>query len=221
MNSGRPTIAKSMILAAILALAAPAAAADPLAPLDKHSGGVAAALGPNVLGTVALRAGVTIYDARFRRVARTDASAPAVLAAAAPLRGLAPTEQLARAKRLVEARVRFGTDAEVMKVADLWANAGETLERGRGDEEDIAIAEMQVLKAAGFPAQDLYLTIGRHRQGAHIVLMARTPQGYFMLDRLLAAPVRADRQGAAAFKPVVSVGQDGSWVHGYRSAFAH
>jgi hypothetical protein len=32
-----------------------------------------------------------------------------------------------------------------MKVADLWANAGETLERGAGDSEDIAVVEMLVL----------------------------------------------------------------------------
>jgi predicted transglutaminase-like cysteine proteinase len=42
-----------------------------------------------------------------------------------------------------------------MGVADFWANAGETLRRGTGDAEDIAIAKMQVLKAAGFDPKDL------------------------------------------------------------------
>jgi len=161
---------------------------------------------------------VTIYDARFRRVARTDAAAPSVVEAARSLRGLPPSEQLRRAHALVRARVHYMSDPDSMKVADLWANAGETLAAGHGDDEDLAIAEMQVLKAAGYEPGNLFLTVGRSRRsGAHVVLLARTPEGYQMLDQSLPAPVDADFQ-SAAFKPVVSVGTSGSWVHGYRSA---
>lgn len=214
------TIVAITIFAALGASAAPAR--DPLAPLDTPETCWSCALpsnpGPSAFGSIALRAGVTIYDARFRRVARTDAHAPMVVETAEALRGLAPQDQLRRAHALVRERVRYMSDPDSMKVADLWANAGETLAAGHGDDEDAAIVEMQVLKAAGFAAEDLFLTVGRsQRSGAHVVLLARTPQGYQMLDQSLAEPVAADSQ-SAAFKPVVSVGTSGSWVHGYRQA---
>ena len=122
---------------------------------------------------------------------------------------------------MIRQRVHYMSDPDSMKVADLWANAGETLIAGHGDDEDSAIAEMQVLKAAGYPADDLFITVGKSRAtGAHIVLLARTPGGYKMLDQALAEPVDADSR-LNSFKPVVSVGTSGSWVHGYRTASLH
>ena len=155
-------------------------ARDPLAPLDTPETCLSCAPSrdgaPSAYGSVALRAGVTIYDARFRRVARTDARAPIVVDAARSLRGLPPEEQLRRAHAMIRDRVRFMSDPDSMKVADLWANAGETLKAGHGDDEDLAIVEMQVLKAAGFDPDDLFLTVGKSKKvGAHIVLLARTP----------------------------------------------
>ena len=161
---------------------------------------------------------MTIYDARFRRVARTDANAPIVRSAAAPLAGLGHIAQLKRAKQIVAGRVHYKSDPDAMRVADLWANAGETLQSGQGDDEDIAIATMQLLKAAGYPEKDLYLSVGRHpAQGAHIVLLARTEAGYYMLDHLQPSPVRVNA-ATSSFRPIVSIGKDGSWVHGYRNA---
>ena len=204
----------------IAAIAGPVSARDPLAPLDRPetcwSCDRAMVHGPDAFGSVAVRAGVTIYDARFRRVARTDAEAPSVVAAARTLRGLEANDQLSRAHAMMLRRLKYMSDPDSMKVADLWANAGETLASGHGDDEDIAIAEMQVLKAAGFPAGDLFLSVGKHRSsGAHTVLLARTPRGFYMLDHLRPAPVRADARNVD-FRPVVTVGDGGSWVHGYR-----
>ena len=212
----------AIAIAATMLAAAPLTAADPLAPLDDSTPGFAmtAAHGgsPSAYGSIALRAGVTIYDARFRRVAKTDANAPIVREAAAPLAGLGHVAQLARAKQIVADRVRYKSDPDAMRVADLWANAGETLQSGQGDDEDIAIATMQMLKAAGYPEDDLYLSVGRHpARGAHIVLLARTEDGYYMLDHLQTAPVKVDA-ATNAFRPILSVGRDGSWVHGYRTA---
>lgn len=172
---------------------------------------------PHIVGTAAIGAGVTIYDARFRRVAAKDLDHPLVRDLAAPLAGLGQDEQIFRAQAAVKGRVRWMHDLDNMRVADFWSNAGETLERGTGDSEDIAIATMQVLKAAGFPERDLYLSVGRHRQaGQHIVLVARTEQGFYLVDDRAARPVPAGASGY--FTPVLTVGQGKSWLHGRRIA---
>ncbi len=172
---------------------------------------------PDIFGTAAIGAGVTFYDARFRRVSSKDLDHPMVRELAAPLVGLSPYEQLVRAQAAVKARVRWMHDLDNMRVADFWANAGETLERGTGDSEDIAIVVMQVLKAAGFANRDLYLSLGRHRQaGQHVVLVARLDDQFFVVDDRASGPVMAS--GSGAFTPVLTVGQGKSWLHGRRIA---
>lgn len=174
-------------------------------------------ISPNIMGTAALNAGVTLYDARFRRVAAADRSDSRVLDIARQLEGLSPVDQLYKAKAEVARRVRYGSDLDTIGVSDLWGNAGETLARGVGDDEDIAIVQMQALKAAGFNANDLYLSVGRHKQrGAHVVLVARTPQGFYILDEAEKTPVLASARGR--FVPMITVGQGRSWIHGYRRA---
>ena len=172
---------------------------------------------PDVFNTVALRAGVTFYDARFRRVASTDNKDPLVTSLALPAAGLEPVAKLQLVQREVNQRVRWMHDLDNMGVADFWANAGETLRRGTGDSEDIAIAKMQVLKAAGFSPNDLYLSIGRHNvRGAHVVLLARAPGGFYVLDDTLQNVTTAAQHGR--FTPVMTLGQGVSWVHGKRVA---
>ena len=169
---------------------------------------------PNVFGTVALNAGVTFYDARFRRVASTDARDPLVMRLAAGAANLDPVAKLRLVQQEITQQVHWSHDLDNMGVADFWANAGETLRRGSGDAEDIAIAKMQVLKAAGFDPKDLYISVGRHSsRGAHIVLLARTASGFFALD---------DKDGMVPaaqntrFTPIMTIGQGMSWVHGRR-----
>ena len=109
---------------------------------------------------------MTFYDARFRRVANADRDHPILVEIAGQLRGLPAHQQLAIVKSEVQRRVRWAHDLDTMRVADLWANAGETLERGAGDSEDIAIVQMQALKLAGWNPRDLYISIGRERGSA-------------------------------------------------------
>lgn len=170
---------------------------------------------PDVFGTATIGAGVTFYDARFRRVSQADRADPAVLELASALRGLSPLDQLAAVQREALRRVKWSHDFDNMHVADFWSNAGETLQRGTGDSEDIAIVEMQALKAAGFNARDLYISIGRSKQvGAHVVLLARTPDGFMMLDDRTGHPVPAvDNR---LFTPVLTIGEGKSWIHGRR-----
>lgn len=170
---------------------------------------------PDVFGTVALNAGSTRYDARFRRVAAADMSDPLVQQLAAGATGLDPIAKLRAVQQSVNSRVRWARDPGTAGVADFWANAGETLRRGTGDAADIAIVKMQVLKAAGFDPRHLYITIGGHRaRGAHILLLAKTANGYFVLED------HGDRLETPAhhrlFSPVITVGEGGSWLHGRR-----
>jgi predicted transglutaminase-like cysteine proteinase len=170
---------------------------------------------PDIFGFGAVSAGVTFYDARFRRVSNTDRMHPMVLELADGVRGMAPEQQLAAVQREVKQRVRWAQDLETMKVADLWANAGETLERGAGDSEDIAVVEMQVLKAAGWNSRDLYISIGRELGvGTHIVMLARAPTGFYVLDDKFDHPV--DASGHGLFTPILTLGEGKSWVHGRR-----
>lgn len=170
---------------------------------------------PDVFGTAAVGAGVTFYDARFRRVASTDRTHPLVLQIAETLRGQAPEQQLVTVHSLVRQKVQWAHDLDTMKVGDLWANAGETLERGAGDSEDIAIVKMQALKLAGWNARDLYISIGREKGiGAHIVLLARAPSGFYVLDDKAAKPMTPQAHGR--FTPILTLGEGKSWVHGRR-----
>jgi predicted transglutaminase-like cysteine proteinase len=203
---------RGLMAAFAISLPAPAAA-DSVDMPTPHRAMLSAS--PDVFGTAAIGAGVTFYDARFRRVARTDQAHPLVLEIAGTLRGLAPEQQLAAAHRQVLQKVRWAHDLDTMRVADLWANAGETLERGAGDSEDIAIVTMQVLKAAGWNPRDLYISIGRERKvGSHIVLLARAPSGFYVLDD------RANRamtpREHARFTPILTLSEGKSWIHGRR-----
>jgi len=170
---------------------------------------------PDVFGTAAVGAGVTFYDARFRRVANTDRTHPLVAQIAQGLRGLSPEQQLAAVHNLVRQKVQWAHDLDTMKVSDLWANAGETLERGAGDSEDIAIVKMQALKLAGWSPRDLYISIGREKRvGAHIVLLARAPSGFYVLDDKASRPMTPQAHGR--FTPVLTLSEGKSWVHGRR-----
>jgi len=205
---------RGLMAAIAISLAAPAAA-DSVDMPTPHRAMLSAS--PDVFGTAAIGAGVTFYDARFRRVARTDRAHPLVTEIAGLLHGLSPEQQLVVAHRQVLQRVRWAHDLDTMRVADLWANAGETLERGAGDSEDIAIVTMQVLKAAGWNPRDLYISIGREKKvGTHIVLLARAPSGFYILDD------RANRamtpQEHARFTPVLTLSEGKSWIHGRRRA---
>lgn len=172
---------------------------------------------PDVFGTVALKAGVTFYDARFRRVATTDNKDPLVMSLAMAAAGLDPVAKLQMVQHEVNQRVRWMHDLDNMGVADFWANAGETLRRGTGDSEDIAIAKMQVLKAAGFSPKDLYISIGRHNvRGAHVVLLARAAGSFYVLDDTLQNVATPSQHGR--FTPVMTLGQGTSWIHGRRVA---
>ncbi len=170
---------------------------------------------PNLFGTMALASGVTPYDVRWRRVSAADQSDPRVIALAAKLRGLDRLSMLDAVQAEIGRRVTWRRDLDEYRVSDYWANASETLTRGRGDAEDIAITKIQVLKAAGFPASDLYISVGRDRsRGLDTLLFARANGRFYVLDDREARPLTPEEH--ARFEPVITLGHKSTWLHGRR-----
>jgi hypothetical protein len=59
------------------------------------------------------------------------------------------------------------------------------------------------------------MSIGRELGvGSHIVLLARAPSGFYMLDDKFDHPVNASQHGL--FTPILTLGEGKSWVHGRR-----
>lgn len=79
---------------------------------------------------------------------------------------------LERVNRFVNHSVQHGEDQDIWGQADYWATPLETLGRGRGDCEDIAIAKYFGLVRLGVPSERLRLTFVKslEQQRAHMVL---------------------------------------------------
>lgn len=170
---------------------------------------------PDVFGTVAINAGVTAYGSRWRRVSAADLADPRVSQIAESAAGLNPLAKLIFVHSAVRSQIAWRSDLETYHVSDYWAEAGETLDRGTGDAEDIAILKMQALKAAGFQAHDLYLSVGRDRsRGADTLLLVRVDNHFYALDDRSDRPLSA--RDYARFVPVITLGKDAAWLHGKR-----
>lgn len=178
-----------------------------------------APVSPNIFGTVALGAGVTVYGARWRRVSAADECDPRItaLAVAAIAAGSDPAKRIAWVQSAVGQRIRSGRDLDIYHVSDYWAQAGETLTRGEGDSEDIAILKMQILKVAGFASRDIYLSLGRNTPlGPDARLLVRVGEQFYALDDHSPSPVNA--LYAQRFEPVITLGRNSAWLHGHRYA---
>jgi len=174
---------------------------------------------PDVFGTVALSAGVTVYGARWRRVSNADSADPRLAAMMIASSGLDPLAKLAFVQSAVRRRIEWRRDLDGYRVSDYWAQAGETLDRGYGDSEDIAVLKMQALKAAGFGARDFYLSVGRDSaRGADTLLLVRVGERFYALDDRSDRPVAAEEH--SEFVPVITLGKDIAWLHGKRLARA-
>ncbi len=174
---------------------------------------------PDVFGTVALDAGVTVYGARWRRVSNADAADPRLAAMMVPASGLDPLAKMAFVQSTVRRRIAWRRDLDGYRVSDYWAQAGETLDRGYGDAEDIAVLKMQALKAAGFNARDFYLSVGRDSaRGLDTLLLVRVGSHFYALDDRSDLPLTDEEH--ARFVPVITLGKDIAWLHGKRTARA-
>jgi predicted transglutaminase-like cysteine proteinase len=146
--------------------------------------------------------------------AHQDASAsPLLQRLIAPVRTVSRARQLAYVQGAVSSNIRWASDATQWGQHDYWASAGETLARGSGDMEDRAIVKMQALRALGFDANSLFLTLARDRVGGpETVLTVRLGEHYYILDDTGGAPFPVE-QRRYEFQPVISFGWNGSWLH--------
>jgi predicted transglutaminase-like cysteine proteinase len=170
--------------------------------------------GPTVFGTVVLPTSSTPYDSRWSRAQSRDLGAGARIAASA--RRLDGLDRLRFVNAAVNRAIAYREDRSHGRTADFWASPAQTFRRGSGDCEDFAIAKMQVLRASGIPAANLFLVIGNDlaARSAHALLVVRSGGKFWVLDNL-SNQVRGDAQ-YREFRPVITLSNSGSWLHGYK-----
>lgn len=166
---------------------------------------------PDVFGSTALRLSRTPFDARFARVAGSRMLGRSA-AFANSLRHVDAMRAIEAVNAHVNARVRFVDDAPR---ADRWATASATLDSGKGDCEDYAIAKMQMLRAAGFAADDLYFVVLKDlvRRADHAVLVVRYEGRFLVLDNGTDRIIDSD--AVRDYRPIFTYSSAGSWMHGY------
>lgn len=172
------------------------------------------AVGPNLFGTATVPFRGAVMDRRWQRVSEAGPRAR-VERLARPLAGLARHEQAARVQAVVNRTIAYRADDDNWGADDYWATAEQTLLRGAGDCEDIAVVKMQVLRRLGFSDRDLYLMVGRDRgRGDHALLLVRMDDRFWVLDDRsdqLLAP-----EAINTFTPAMTFSARTGWVHGRR-----
>jgi predicted transglutaminase-like cysteine proteinase len=130
---------------------------------------------------------------------------------------LPPADRIAYANLAINRLVAFADDAE-FGATDVWLTPLETLARGRGDCEDIAIAKFFLLLAGGLAAGEVCLPYARRRaavaagrSGAHVVALARRPfADPLVLDNLTPAALPVSCRDD--LEPVFSFDRSDVWA---------
>jgi predicted transglutaminase-like cysteine proteinase len=201
----RRYIRRAALGAALLAASYAACSASPATPA------------PDLFGTVALPAPAMPMAAKWAKVRAFEPSS-SIQSLVEPVVGLDRPRQMLFVQSVVQRTLRYREDLPTWGEADYWASAAETLSRGGGDCEDLAIVKYQALLALGFAPGDLVLSVGRDlARGDHALLLVREGGGWWVLDDKYPRPVRSeDMKG---FEPVMSFsGASAQWLHGRRDA---
>jgi predicted transglutaminase-like cysteine proteinase len=172
---------------------------------------------PDIFGTVALKVGHTPLDSRWQRANRAGVSG-AASSYARSLRGAEEKTRLEAVNRYVNGRVRFTDDERQFGRADVWSTANSTLNRGRGDCEDYAIAKIEMLRSAGISDRDLYLVVLKDlvRRADHAVAVVRSGDHMYVLDN--GTDELLDSENVTDYRPILTFSAYGTWTHGYRVA---
>ncbi|MDE2435910.1 MAG: transglutaminase-like cysteine peptidase [Sphingomonadales bacterium] len=157
----------------------------------------------------------TSFDKDWNRVRNSGLSgsyAASLLAIGQSTPGMA---KLAAVNAWTNAKIRYVEDRDQYGKADYWASASETLRRGAGDCEDIAIAKMQLLAALGVHRDAMYLTIARDtvRAADHALLIVKMDGKAWLLDN--ATDRVLDASASYDYRPIVSFSENHRWIHGY------
>jgi predicted transglutaminase-like cysteine proteinase len=175
---------------------------------------------PDVFGTVTLPTRFDKFSVRWSNATRDESSSPAVQKLVAPARNLDAQAQLSYVQSTVNRLITWRSDATQYGEQDYWARADQTLASRLGDNEDFATVKMQALKALGFRSSDMYLTWGKDSVTGpdHAVLLVRTGGKFWVLDDSGDQPVTTEQR--AGFTPIMTLGANGSYLHGRRFAAA-
>jgi predicted transglutaminase-like cysteine proteinase len=171
---------------------------------------------PDLFGFTTVALGRTIYDGIWRETTSRPwpDRQPDLDAFVARIQALPIRERVEQANAWVNARVRFGDDPSL--IDHHWGSLAQALARGRGEREDIALAKMQLLAAAGVPRNDLYLVlvsdIQRLRPDA--LLVVRDEDRVYVLDSKQDAFV--DERLVGRYLPTLALGYEGKWIFGHR-----
>lgn len=205
---------RALVAAAMCVAAPPATAAAPIQPAAAQMPiYVVGTQGPNMLGTrtVAIRA--DRFNGSWAHAMQDASRSPVLQRLVAPARGLSRMQQIGYVQSRVHKSIRWISDATEWGRHDYWATASETLAHGAGDMEDRAIVKMHALRALGFNAGDLFLTMGRDRVGGPItVLVARLNGRFYVLDDTGGSPFLIESR-RKEFQPLLSFGSSGVWAH--------
>lgn len=122
--------------------------------------------------------------------------------------------KLQSVNRWVNRNIAYGEDRAIWSQRDYWATAQETINRRRGDCEDLAILKYHMLVALGVNPDDLYLTLARDlaRNADHAVLIVRQAGTFYLLDNSTDAILPANV--AYDYRPTLSFNSRSAWIHG-------
>lgn len=206
-QGGRPLYSSYVVPAARSVAVQPAAIIYDRSPVSADQ--------PDVFNSVALPIGHSPLDARWNKVSGAGVGGSAG-AFAASLRGHGVIAKLEAINSYVNSRVRFVDDRIQFGVADRWQAASETLNHGRGDCEDFALAKRAMLRAAGVADKDLYLVVLKDlsRRADHAVLVVRAAGRFLVLDNGTDRIV--DSSDVQDYKPVLTFTAGHAYTHGYR-----
>ena len=125
-------------------------------------------------------------------------------------------ERLQAVNEGVNALIVYASDDEVYGVGDYWATLEESMLRGRGDCEDIAIAKMWLLNAAGVDLSSMRLVVLKDtlRNLDHAVLSVVENGHQYVLDNAAWKVGRADWM--RGYRPIYALSADQSWIYGMR-----
>jgi predicted transglutaminase-like cysteine proteinase len=129
-------------------------------------------------------------------------------------------ERLQTVNEGINALLTYASDEETYGVGDYWATLQESMARGRGDCEDIAIAKMWLLNAAGVELSSMRLVVLKDtlRNLDHAVLSVVENGHQYVLDNTAWKVGRADWM--RGYRPIYALSSQQSWIYGSRTPSA-
>ena len=168
--------------------------------------------GPDVFGMFAVPSLIGLQDERWLRIGMLPSRNPMLAAMVRGASDLSSYQQASFVQAIVNSRFVYRSDQDNWGVKDYWASADETIARGAGDCEDLAVVKMQALRLLGFNERDLYLMIGTKPSGEeHALLLVRIDGRFWVMEDGLSRIVPAE--SFHMFIPAVTFGAGWKWVH--------